>query len=250
MSAYRTAGALLLLTALATAISVLFRLSAGADQTPMAESLGQSMGLDSERIAQLAAAETLSAIGAAKSAYAAGGAARLVAGLALLAASIPLWRVAGPYHARAMGLAAVLLAASGIISAVSGGCAIALAALAPETQSSVALVPGADLIGRAEDTLLAMRWAFGALGFTLGRAGAGRAGSGAVADWRPRPARFRGRVRRSGGGDAAHLGGCRYCIPPHNRHRLPDLADSSRPVADSRAHEAAYNLALTHEYLG
>ena len=39
----------------------------------MAESLGQSMGLDAERIAQLAAAETLSAIGAAKSAYAAGG---------------------------------------------------------------------------------------------------------------------------------------------------------------------------------
>ena len=243
MSASRTAGALLLLTALATAISVLFRLSAGADQTPMAESLGQSMGLDSERIAQLAAAETLSAIGAAKSAYAAGGAARLVAGLALLAASIPLWRVAGPYHARAMGLAAALLAASGIISAVSGGCAMALAALAAETQSSVALVPGADLIGRVEDTLLTMRWAFGALGFTLG-------GLGLVAlapvQWRirrPRPARFRGRVRRSGGGNAAHLGGCRYCIPPHNRHRLPDLADSSRPVADSRAREAAYNLA-------
>ena len=171
MSASRTAGALLLLTALATAISVLFRLSAGADQTPMAESLGQSMGLDSERIAQLAAAETLSAIGAAKSAYAAGGAARLVAGLALLAASIPLWRVAGPYHARAMGLAAALLAASGIISAVSGGCAMALAALAAETQSSVALVPGADLIGRVEDTLLTMRWAFGALGFTLGGLG-------------------------------------------------------------------------------
>ena len=82
MSAYRAAGALLLLTAVATAISVLFRVSGGVDQTPMAESLGQSMGLDAELIAQLAAAETLSAIGAAKSAYAAGGAARLAAGLA------------------------------------------------------------------------------------------------------------------------------------------------------------------------
>ena len=133
----------------------------------MAESLGQSMGLDAERIAQLATAETLSSIGAAKSAYAAGGAARLVAGLALLAASIPLWRVAGPYHARAMGLAAALLAASGIISAVSGGCAMALAALAPETQSSVALIPGEDLASATEDTLLTLRRAFGALGFTL-----------------------------------------------------------------------------------
>ena len=181
MSNFRSAGALLLLTALATAISVAARVSVGADQTPLAESAGQSLGLDAEQIARLAAAETLSIIGGAKAVYATGGAARLIAGLALLAACLPLWRVMGAFHPRAMGLAAALLAASGIVTAVSGGCAIALAALAPEPQSAAVLVSTGDLIGRAEDTLLTVRWGAGALGFSL--AGLALAALGPV-QWR------------------------------------------------------------------
>ncbi len=144
---HRTAGALLLLTALATVISVVARLSADADQPTEIASLY--------------------AIGAAKAAYATGGAARLVGGIALIAAAIPLRRVMEPYHPRAIGLAAALLAASGIASAVSGGGAIALAALAPGAPSSIILAFENGDAGGAESILFAIRWATGALGFTL-----------------------------------------------------------------------------------
>ena len=142
MPDYRSAGALLLLTAAATAVSVLARLSAAADlPTP---------------------AESLAAIGASSGAYATGGVARLLAGLALWAASVPLRRLLSPVHPRAMAAAGFLLAASGVITAVSGGCAVALAALAPDAAPA-----GVADVGGAESALLAVRWATGALGFTL-----------------------------------------------------------------------------------
>jgi hypothetical protein len=161
----RRAGALLLLTALATAISVPARLSVGADNPELPPELLRVIGDD--EAARLLKAQSLSAIGAAKAAYATGGAARLVSGLALMAASLLMWRVVGAFDPKAAGLATLLLVASGIFTAVSGGCAIALASLAPEPQSSAVLVPGGELVGRVEDTLLTLRWATGALGFTL-----------------------------------------------------------------------------------
>ena len=167
MPDYRTAGALLLLTALATAISVAARLSAGADDTPFTDALAQSRNLDADAIARLAASEKLRAIGSANIAYATGGAARLIAGLALWAASGRIGRTLSPFHPRAVSVASFLLAASGAVTAVSGGCAIALSVLAPEPQSSAVLVSEADLIGGAEESLLAIRQATGALGFTL-----------------------------------------------------------------------------------
>ena len=103
---YRIAGVFLLLTALATAISVPARLMAGADLPTVGESLAD--------------------IGASNVAYGTGGAARLVGGLTLLAASIPLWRAMGTYHRSAMVIAALMLVASGIASAVSGASAVAL----------------------------------------------------------------------------------------------------------------------------
>ena len=139
---YRNAGIFLLLTALATAISVPARLAANAD-LPTAE-------------------ETLAAIGAAQAAYGTGGAARLVGGLTLLAASIPLWRAFRQYHPAAMGIAALLLAASGVASAVSGASAVALAVAAP-----VDVAPAELTVSAAEEMALAVRWVAGTVGFTL-----------------------------------------------------------------------------------
>jgi hypothetical protein len=66
-----------------------------------------------------------------------------------------------------MGLAAALLVASGIASAVSGACAIALAVLAPEAQSTAVLRSAGALVPGTEEMLFTIRWAAGTLGFTL-----------------------------------------------------------------------------------
>ena len=173
MANQRAAGVLLLITALATAISVVFRLIANADvlvSEEAVQSIGPYLAND------FAKAQSLDAIGSAKITYATGGVARLVAGLTLLASGLLLWRVMSGHHPLAMGAAAVLLAASGIASAVSGGCAVALAALAPSPEPLPAsgLLPILaslqlpwDLVGRVEDALFTARWAAGALGFTL-----------------------------------------------------------------------------------
>ena len=167
MPDYRTAGVLLLLTALATAISVPARLAAGADATPLADVLAQSQNLDAVALAQIELSEKLSAIGSAKAAYATGGVARLLGGVTLLAGGILLWRVLRAYHPAAAGLTATMFAISGIASAVSGASAIALAVLAPEPQSTVVLTPGSSLVSGTEEALFTIRWASGALGFTL-----------------------------------------------------------------------------------
>lgn len=177
---YRTAGILLLLTALATAISVPARLAADADATPITDVLAQTRNFGAAEIAQLEVAEKLAAIGSASVAYGIGGAARLAGGLTLLAAAVPLWRTMRTYHPAAMGAAAAFLAASGIASAVSGAAAVALAVLAPEPQASTVLTPGWTSSSEAanalmsvmpmsvsQDALLTVRWATGALGFTL-----------------------------------------------------------------------------------
>ena len=164
---YRTAGVFLLLTALATAISVPVRLSVGADATPFTDALAQSRSLDVAEIAQLAMAEKLAAIGGSRTAYAIAGAARLAGGLTLVVAGLALWRSMGAVHPVAMGAAAALLVASGIASAVSGASAVALAMLAAEPQRTVVLTPGVSFVGGAEDALFTLRWAAGSLGFSL-----------------------------------------------------------------------------------
>ena len=139
---YRTAGIFLLLTALATAISVPARLAADADLPTLNESLA--------------------AIGAAKVAYGTGGAARLVGGVTLVAAAVPMWRAMYGYHPVGMGAAAIFLVASGLASIVSGAAATALAATAPTglTASELVVLP-------AEEAAFAIRWIAGTLGFTL-----------------------------------------------------------------------------------
>ena len=161
MPDYRIAGVFLLLTALATAISVPARLMAGAD-LPTPE-------------------ESFAAIGGAATAYGVGGAARLVGGLMLMAAGFYLWRAIGEHHPTAMAVVAVLLAASGIASAVSGASAIALAVMAPEPQATRIYTQGMASALGTEQTLFSVRWITGSLGFTL--AGLGLVALGPV-QWR------------------------------------------------------------------
>ena len=149
MTVARTAGALLLLTALATAVSVQTRLLADADQPTLTESL--------------------LAIIANRGYYAAGGVARLASGLALLGAAWFLWRAMADCHRMAVGWGAGFLGMSGLITSVSGACALAIAALATGTDGS-SLQPLADA-----------RWITGKAGFTL--AGLGLIALG-PAQWR------------------------------------------------------------------
>ena len=141
-STYRTAGIFLLLTALATAISVPTRLAADADLPNLDESLA--------------------AIGAAKLAYGTGGAARMAGGLTLVAAAIPIWRCMRDYNAVAGGAAAVFFVASGLASMVSGAAALALAVAAPTD-----VVPPELVVLPEEELAFAIRWVAGSLGFTL-----------------------------------------------------------------------------------
>ena len=139
---YRIAGFFLLITALATAISVPARLAADADLPTLEESLA--------------------AIASAKLAYGAGGAARMVGGLTLVAAALPLWRSMSTYHTAAMGAVTVFLVLSGIASMVSGAAALALAVTAPTD-----VVPPELVVLPEEEAAFTIRWVAGTLGFTL-----------------------------------------------------------------------------------
>ena len=167
MSAYRAAGIFLLLTALATAVSVSARLAAGADATPHSDALAQSLNLETAEIARLEAAEKLAAIGSASVAYGVGGAARLVGGLTLISAGFYLWRAMGQVYPGAMVAAAMLLAASGIASAVSGAAALGLAVMAMEPQATAVLTQATASGLDVEQNLFSVRWITGSLGFTL-----------------------------------------------------------------------------------
>lgn len=124
MSPARTAGILLLLTAMATAVSVATRL-AGSDEPPAGSPLYLPIILDTGL-------------------YAVAGAARVASGLALLAAAPFLRRgiARAGWSLRLADIAAGLLAVSGAITAVSGGCMLALAAAIPEQTAFASGVPG------------------------------------------------------------------------------------------------------------
>ena len=163
MSPARAAGLLLLLTAIATAVSVLTRLN--SSEEPLAGSPIQvPIILDTGQ-------------------YAVAGAARVLSGLALLAAAMFLWRSL-PDQTRTADIAARLLEASGVATAASGACMLALAIMVPEGGPINALThvtPTAwgiiDWIGSVD----LCRWIAGKVGFTL--AGLGLIALGPV-QWR------------------------------------------------------------------
>ena len=137
--AARTAGWLLLATAVTTVVAVVGRVSAHADLATLAESLA--------------------AIAAHRTSYAIGGAARLVSGVALLAGSwflLHTWIMRKGLGSRPVP---ALLAISGLTTAVSGASAVALAIAAPA--DAVATVSGG--LAAAEG----VRWISGKAGFSL-----------------------------------------------------------------------------------
>ena len=103
----RRAGEFFLFTAVATVVSVVGRLSAGADQPALAESLA--------------------AIAASKGLYGIGGVARCVAGISLLAGAYFLGKIWIARDRPATSRLAVLFALSGVCTALSGACAVVLA---------------------------------------------------------------------------------------------------------------------------
>lgn len=126
-----------MLTALATAVAVIGRVAADADQATLAESLVS--------------------ISEARGLYGLGGAARLISGVTLLAAAWYLSRTWIIRERLGTPLVPILLAVSGAFTAVSGACAVLLAVSAPD----VATVSVDSLMENSE----LLRWLTGKIGF-------------------------------------------------------------------------------------
>ncbi len=161
MTAARTAGLLLLLAAVATAVSVLTRL-AGSSEPP------EVVALPVPQVPIILDTGL----------YTIAGATRVLSGLALLAAAVFLRRaMAGRYWTA--NVASWLLEASGAVTAISGACMLTLAAALPEAGHTVVLTYGGPPGWiEAADTV---RWIAGKVGFTL--AGLGLIALGPV-QWR------------------------------------------------------------------
>lgn len=160
MSTTRAAGLLLLLTAIATAVAVLTRLNSSMEP------------LDGSQIPLPIILDT--------GQYVIAGAARLLSGLALLAAAVYLWMALKGSQPQAMGLAAALLILSGATTAVSGAAMLALAVGIPQAGDGAATLVAGSVPGWLEPVDGA-RWIAGKVGFTL--AGLGLIALGPV-QWR------------------------------------------------------------------
>ena len=163
MSAIRISGLLLLLTAIATAVSVLTRLSSSME--PLADNPIQlPIILDTGQ-------------------YAVAGAARVISGLGLLAAAIFLWLTLNDRQPVAAGIVAALLVLSGTATAISGAAMLALAAGLPEVAASrVYVYPETAWEYQVWiDPVNQARWIAGKVGFML--AGLGLIALGPV-QWR------------------------------------------------------------------
>ena len=160
MSAVRVSGLLLLLTAVATAVSVMTRLNSSME--PLAGSPIQvPIILDTGQ-------------------YVIAGAARTLSGLALLAAAVFLRLALRREQPIAAGIATTLLELSGAATAISGAAMLALAAGIPQAADGSATLVAWDAPGWVEPADAA-RWIAGKVGFTL--AGLGLIALGPV-QWR------------------------------------------------------------------
>ena len=129
------AGLFLLITAVATLVAVVTRVSANADQPTLAESLV--------------------AISENKALYASGGGARFVSGVTLIVAAWFLSKTNAGEKQPSARIASLIFALSGLFTAVSGATAIALANAAPATTDAL------------PETTAYVRWLTGKIGFTL-----------------------------------------------------------------------------------
>lgn len=139
--AARAAGALLVVTAAATAVGVLGRLSAGADQPALVDSLA--------------------AIADNAWRYGVGGAGRWGSGLALMGAALYMAGIGAGFPRPMTPLAVVLLAVSGGVTAVSGAYAVVMAVAMHDVADPGALSAAAAAL----DGTARRRAVFGAGGF-------------------------------------------------------------------------------------
>ena len=139
--AARMAGALLIVTAIATVVAVLGRVAAGADQPTLQESMAAVM-LNSRL-------------------YITGGAVRLISGVTLIAGALFLLRTWIIRERLGTLLVPALFIASGAFTAASGACAVALAISLPDEAATTALYTR----GGAVDTIADLRWLTGKTGF-------------------------------------------------------------------------------------
>lgn len=141
-SAARTAGIFLIATAAATALAVIGRVSADADQPTLIESL--------------------TAISANSELYALGGIARFVSGITLIAAAWFLLRTWIIRERFGTPLVPALFALSALFTAASGACAVWLAMTVPSEVQ--AIFPYARF--SIAEPVYDMRWITGKIGFT------------------------------------------------------------------------------------
>ena len=160
ISSARAAGLLLLLAAVATAVSVMTRLSGSMEplegspiQVPVILDAGQ---------------------------YIIAGAARTVSGLALVAAAVFLKLALRRDQPVAGGIATTLLELSGAATAISGAAMLALAGGLPQAVEGTATLAAWDMPGWV-GAVDGIRWIAGKVGFTL--AGLGLIALGPV-QWR------------------------------------------------------------------
>ena len=132
----RTAGMLLILTAVLTAVAIGGRVAADADQPTLAESMV--------------------AIGERSVLYGTGGAGRFLSGVTLVLAAWLLWRALRIREPGGILLVSGLLALSGALTAVSGLCSVALALSASPTPE----------VTPAIEAISAVRWITGKAGFS------------------------------------------------------------------------------------
>ena len=116
-AAARRAGAALILTAVASALGILARMVADADRP--------------------AFAEYLDAVSASGGMYAVFGVCVLASGVALFVSARALARTRFVWDGNGSPLSPALFAVSGVFTAVSGACAVAVAALAPDVSAAV-----------------------------------------------------------------------------------------------------------------
>ena len=161
-SAARNAGLLLLLTAAASALMAFARVSADADQPTLLESLH--------------------VIAVNKAMYSISGAARLASGLTLLAAAWFLLRAWSVRERMGAPLVPYLFIASGVFTALSGLCALGLAASTPSASEAATLAA----VDPSTEVMAYLRWLTGKIGFAaaglalLGAARSQWAGGGAM----------------------------------------------------------------------
>ena len=160
MTPTRISGLLLLLTAIATAVSVMTRLNSSMEP------------LEGSPIPLPIILDTVQ--------YVIAGAARTLSGLALLAAAVYLWMALKGSQPQAMCLVAGLLILSGAATAISGVSMLALAGGIPQAADGSATLVAWGVPGWLEP-VDAVRWIAGKVGFTL--AGLGLIALGPV-QWR------------------------------------------------------------------